>query len=157
MQQRVFEPLGMTCGFGAPAGAGEPIGHDADGTPDEREDTNPELIDPAGRVSCSMADWAAWARAMLDIAEGLPSGLLSDEMAAQLLTSPDSGDYASGWVRLAGPDDAVAYGHDGSNTHWLARILIIPAEDRAVLIAANDATETTSRAFDSLVAAVLVG
>jgi len=155
VRERVFEPLGMTCGFGPPTGADEPIGHDETGAPDGRTDPVPELIDPAGRVACSMADWAAWARAALDLAEGRPSELLPADMATQLFEVPDSGDYVSGWLVLPGPDGAVAYAHDGSNTHWLARIILVPAEDRAVLIAANAGDDATFTAFDALVGAVL--
>ena len=74
---------------------------------------------------------------------------------AQLFEVPDSGDYVSGWLVLPGPDGAVAYAHDGSNTHWLARIILVPAEDRAVLIAANAGDDATFAAFDALVGAVL--
>lgn len=151
---RVFEPLGMTCGFGAPTEVDEPIGHDDTGAPDGRTDSVPDVIGPAGKVACSMADWSAWARAALDLAEGRPSELLTADMAAQLFVVPDGGDYVSGWLVLPGPDGAVAYAHDGSNTHWLARIILVPAEDRALLIAANSGDDATSAAFDTLVGEV---
>ena len=154
IRERVFEPLGMTCGFGAPDGADEPIGHDETGAADGRVDTVPELLGPAGRVACSMADWARWARAALDLAMGRPSELLPAPMAAELFEVVDGGDYVSGWAVLPGADAGVVYTHDGSNLHWLARIVLVPSLDRALLIAANAADGTTSAAFDGLVGRV---
>lgn len=155
VRSRLFEPLGMTCAIGAPTGADEPIGHDESGAPDGRVDTVPEAEGPAGRVSCSMSDWATWARAALDLAEGKASPLLPSAMAAQLFEVVDGGDYVSGWLVFPGPDGATAYGHDGSNLHWLARIVLLPSQDRAILLAANAADAATSSAFDTLTASLL--
>jgi CubicO group peptidase (beta-lactamase class C family) len=61
----LFEPLGMeSAGFGGagtPGQIDEPWGHTADGRPvteNGPEADNPPVMGPAGRVQCTIADWA---------------------------------------------------------------------------------------------------
>ena len=48
----------------------------------------------------------------------------------------DDPDYVAGWARPVIDGDTV-YTHDGSNTLWYARAILVVERDQAVLIAAN--------------------
>ncbi|HUF32813.1 MAG TPA: serine hydrolase domain-containing protein [Acidimicrobiales bacterium] len=156
IEERLFAPLEMTsCGFGAPLGDLDPLGHTAEGTPiphDAPVSDNPPALGPAGTVHCSIGDWAKFATAMLEVLTGTDNEILSAATAADLFAGEEH--YVAGWLRTD-RDGEVSYGHDGSNTLWYARAVLRPAQRDAVLIASNTGERSAMRAIDELTGAVL--
>ncbi len=156
MQETLFGPLGMTsCGWGAPGTAGkvdQPRGHRDNRKPVEPNaggSDNPPAITPAGRLHCTLADWARFVSLHLRGDARNPRrqpALLKPGTFDRLHTPPDSlSEYAFGWARPIRPwargDMPGATGHvlthSGSNTMWFAVTWIAPERDFAVLIMCN--------------------
>lgn len=183
MAQHLFAPLGMTtCGWGAPgtpaepghqgepAAIDQPRGHAADGKPRHPTPStsgvgadNPIAISPAGRLHCSIEDWARFASLHLRGHARNPHRdcrLLPPAAFDRLHTPPDDLDpYALGWVRTqrawAGPEgDRWVLTHSGSNTMWFAVAWLAPAQDLAVLVCCNQAGPGT-KACDDVAAAMI--
>lgn len=156
MRQRLFDPLGMdTCGFGAPTGGVDPLGHTADGTAIPQDATvtdNPAALGPAGTVHCAIEDWAKFAIATLDLLSGTDTEVLAAETAGDLFSGDQ--DYVAGWTR-SGPAGDLIYGHDGSNTLWYARAVLRPARRDGILIATNTGEASAVRAIDELTESLL--
>ena len=147
---RVFDPLGMACGFGAPTGPDVPLGHTATGdvVPDNAPIAdNPPALGPAGTVHCPMREWAKFVTAVLAGLQGEDTALL-DAATVQHLFDDDS-DYVAGWARLDIDGDTV-YTHDGSNTLWYARAILVVERDEAVLIATNTGESSAVTAMDTV-------
>lgn len=122
---RVFEPLNMACGFGAPIGPDVPLGHTATGevVPEDAPVTdNPPAFGPAGTVHCSMGDWAKFTAAVLAGLQGRDTAVLDATTVEDLFN--DDHDYVAGWSRISVDGDTI-YAHDGSNTVWYARAILI--------------------------------
>lgn len=150
---RLFEPLGMaSCGFGPPGetdALDQPWGHAGEAMtpvpPDDPFSDNPPLVGPAGTVHCALGDWAKFGA----LHHGAHAELLTAASLTRMHTPPFSADgYAHGW--LLGNDPLVGdyLAHDGSNTLWLALIMLLPDEDYTLLVAANAATAATSIAIN---------
>ncbi|MFO0841969.1 MAG: serine hydrolase domain-containing protein [Gemmataceae bacterium] len=151
MKRHVFDPLGMkSAGFGAPGTAekvDQPWPHDSAGKPVKPGPgaDNPEVISPAGRVHCSLGDWAKFVRDVMNGAEGkdglLPAG------AYKKLVEPAEGEAytAGGWGRGKAP---VGYslGHDGSNTMNYCTAAAFPKAGVAVLVVCNQGGDAGSAA-----------
>ncbi len=156
IQERLFAPLGMpSCGFGAPLGDRDPLGHTASGTPvahDAQVTDNPAAMDPAGRVHCSIGDWAKFATAMLQALAGSDSEILSADTASDLFAG--TGPYVAGWVRTETAGQ-VSYAHSGSNTLWYARAILRPEQGDAALIAVNTGEDAGTRVVDELTSVLL--
>jgi CubicO group peptidase (beta-lactamase class C family) len=171
MQEVLFGPLGMTsCGWGAPGTAGktdQPWGHRKDGTPVEPRANgadNPAAITPAGRLHCTIGDWAKY------IAMHLRGDRLDPERSCKLLaaesfdrlhTPPDAlSDYCYGWGRperpWAGPPgERFVLTHNGSNTMWFCVTWIAPKKDFAVLVCCNTGIEEAGKACDEACATLI--
>jgi len=133
MNERLFEPLSMShCGFGAPPHPENAQGHSQDGTPQPGQDNTP-MLGPAGTVHCSLESWGRFLSANLAGAKG-ESPLLDASLWSEL-HQLESG-YAMGWGG-AGLYNRPGIGHDGSNTLWYARALVIPDTNRAYGLATN--------------------
>ncbi len=154
IRREIFAPLGMaSAGFGAPTGNNawghrglglgpvDPTGGFAD---------NPPALGPAGTVHASIEDYGRFLRVFLT--DG--GGWLSPESLARL-TTPLAGEglaYALGWAIVAGPGwagDEPAMTHDGSNTMWLARTIVAPGRNAALICVAN-AADPAQSAVDGL-------
>lgn len=136
---RVFRPLGMdSCGFGAPSGDGDPLGHDHGQPLDESVQyrDNPPAMAPAGAVHCNLEDWARFVAELLAITAGDDSDLISSATARSML--PGTSDYEAGLGRTFA-QDAEVFTHDGSNTFWYARFVVVPERGRALLMTTNSA------------------
>ena len=79
MQEEVFGPLGMTSvgfgGTGTPGEVDQPWGHTQDGQPVAGNGPamdNPPVLSPAGRVHCTIQDWAKFIADQLRGARGEP-------------------------------------------------------------------------------------
>ncbi len=148
--KRVFAPLGMSCGFGAPRGPSAPLGHTSAGQPipdDAPEADNPATLGPAGTVNCTMADWAKFATAVLAGLRGKDSPVLSAATAADLFA--DDHDYVAGWGKLQGKGQTI-YTHDGSNTLWYARAILLVERNEALLMASNTGERGAVDAMDEV-------
>lgn len=156
IQTRLFEPLGMTsAGFGPPGTAGatdQPWGHikGRDGwTPNQVD--NPEALGPAGRVHCTLEDWAKFAALQL---RGREPALL-DRAALDRLIEP-ADEYAAGWGVVERPwADGVALTHSGSNTMWFATVWIAPKRDRIYLVATNVGGDVTGMVCDRVISELI--
>ena len=123
VQERVFQPLKMTsAGFGMPgldAGVVQPWGHvQHAGNWVPRFHDNAEALGPAGRVHCSLADWASFQSVFMRDSK---QRLLSKAQVDRLLQPV--GQYAAGWIVVErGWAKGIAISHDGSNTMWYAMV-----------------------------------
>jgi CubicO group peptidase (beta-lactamase class C family) len=166
MREHLFEPLGMTtAGFGPPGNKGQvdqPWGHQLGfwsgkwkSMPPEDASDNPAVIGPAGRVHCSLDDWAKFALLHLHGACG-KSELLDADVFRLLQRPALGGDYACGWTVVdrewAG---GQALTHAGSNTMWFAVIWLAPKRKLALLAATNLGTQMAFAACDSAVGMML--
>jgi len=169
MQEHLFAPRGMTsCGWGPPGSPGkvdQPRGHRRNGKhvlPSASGADNPPAITPAGRLHCTLSDWAQFIslhlRGDLVNPKHAPA-LLKPETFTRLHTPPDSlSDYAFGWSRPIRPwakgDAADAKGyvltHGGSNTMWYCVTWVAPERDFAVMVMCNQG-ERGDKACDEAV------
>jgi CubicO group peptidase (beta-lactamase class C family) len=133
LQEHLFKPLRMrTAGFGPPK---QVAGHNGK-PPQPRQFDNPPVLGPAGRVHCSLRDWAAFAQLHLRGARGEKTTLLRPESFAALHADPYRQGYAMGWgVRQM--DTKRILLHAGSNTLWFAVMQLEPERDRFYLCATN--------------------
>ncbi len=166
MRQMIFEPLGMkTAGFGAmgtPGKVDQPWQHvlkDGEHHPigPGRMSDNPMVIGPAGRVHCSLGDWAKFVAAHLNGPKGRTCPLrLKGETWRILHEPPFGGAYAMGWAvagRIWGGGDVLT--HAGSNTMSYAVVWMAPKRDFAVLVATNQGTKPAPKACDEAAAALI--
>jgi CubicO group peptidase (beta-lactamase class C family) len=146
LRRLLFEPLGMkTAGFGpmgAPGKIDAPWQHrKQDGTikpiePGPLSD-NPPFITPAGRVHCSIGDWAKYVQCVLKAMRS-EEGLLSAAQVQQLKEPPFGGNYALGWgIGARDWAGGQVLQHAGSNGGNLCVVWIAPRKNFAVLAATN--------------------
>ena len=141
MQKRLVDPLGMaSAGFGVPNAhdqIDQPWGHSwglawlgYKWQPDQSD--NSEALGPAGRVHCTIEDWAKFAS--LFLTDGNP--VLDGKYVNQLIQP--IGFYAAGWGIA---EQSWAKGkmltHAGSNGIWYASVLVAPELDRIYIVATN--------------------
>jgi CubicO group peptidase (beta-lactamase class C family) len=163
MKAMVFDPLGMKDagfgGVGTPGKIDQPWGHTADGKPvsaNGPEMDNPPVLGPAGRIHCSLADWALFVSDQLRGARG-EKALLEPGTYRVLQTPPFGGDYALGWMvvdREWGGGPVLT--HSGSNTMNFAVAWLAPRRDFAVLVVTNQGGDIAAKACDE-VASALIG
>jgi len=166
MREMIFEPLGMkTAGFGAmgtPGKIDQPWQHvvkDGKHHPigPGRGSDNPMVIGPAGRVHCSLGDWAKFVAAHLNGPKGRSCPLrLKPETWRILHEPPFDGAYAMGWAvagRIWGGGDVLT--HAGSNTMSYAVVWMAPKRDFAVLVATNQGSKPAPKACDEAAAALI--
>lgn len=171
MTQRIFKPLGMdSAGFGAPGTPGmsgdvahldQPRGHTAGGQPVEPgpKADNPTAIAPAGRVHCTLGDWAKFVAWHLRGERAEAPGKLLTAESFKALHEP-VGDYAMGWIVTrrpwAGPGGRTLT-HSGSNTVWFSVVWMAPdkGEGFAVLVGCNQGGDKVARACDAAAGAMI--
>lgn len=152
MRKRIFKPLGMkSAGFGPPGPSGkteQPWGHvrsDEGWRP--RQFDNAEALGPAGRVHCTIADWAKF------LAIQLPGGNklgLNGKTLDKLITP--TGTYAGGWTVNKRPwGKGTVLMHSGSNTMWYALVWVAPEIDRAFLVVTNSRDEHSHPICDQMI------
>jgi len=142
MKERLFEPLGMTtAGFGDPVknkSTDQPWGHKKSWIGNKWKPSRKyygEVISPAGRVHCSVEDWAKF------ISLQLPGeNTILDRLVLNKLIEP-VGAYAGGWVVFQETEQPWAKGivlvHGGSNEIWYAAVMVAPNLDRAYVVVTN--------------------
>jgi CubicO group peptidase (beta-lactamase class C family) len=162
MKTMIFDPLGMKNvgygGVGTPGQVDQPWGHAADGKPvagNGPEMDNPPVLGPAGRVHCSLDEWAMFIADQLRGASG-GKALLMPGTYRKLHTPPFSGNYALGWVvveREWGGGPVLT--HAGSNTMNYAVAWLAPRRDFAVLVVTNQGGMTANKACDEAASALI--
>jgi CubicO group peptidase (beta-lactamase class C family) len=143
--QYIFMPLKMSSagfgGLGTPGEIDQPWGHETANKPDTRNGPdydNPQVVGPAGRVHCSIQDWALFVGDQLRGSRG-KQGLLKPQSYRMLQSTHFGGYYALGW----GVDwHILACGrrltHAGSNDSYYAVVCVAPARDFAILVCTNE-------------------
>jgi CubicO group peptidase (beta-lactamase class C family) len=162
MQERIFTPLDMkTVGFGGtgtPGQIDQPWGHKEGGlsvVANGPSADNPPVLGPAGRVHCTIQDWAKFVTDQLRGARGMPA-LLSDSTYQVLHTPPLGGDYALGWIVVKRDwGGGTVLNHVGDNTMNCANVWIAPQRDFAVLICINQGGDAAFVASDEAVGALI--
>jgi CubicO group peptidase (beta-lactamase class C family) len=163
-EKMIFKPLGMkSAGFGPMGTMGkidQPLQHRLEGTKHIPLDPgyfsdNPPLLGPAGRVHCSVGDWAKFA--IDHMREGRGKNSLLKRSSYQKLHSPPTGsEYAGGWI-VVNRDWAggTAFNHGGSNSFSYAVVWIAPRRSFAALAMTNQGGDAGRKACDAVIEAVI--
>ncbi|HKD36698.1 MAG TPA: serine hydrolase domain-containing protein [Pirellulales bacterium] len=160
IENQLFKPLGMTtAGFGPPGTPGkidEPWGHTLkDGTPSPMQFDNAPLMGPAGRVHCSISDWAKFVSLYIQPERQRPH-ILAPKVMEELVTPSAGQDYAGGWsITKRSWAGGLTLTHAGSNTMWYCVAWLAPNKHFAVLVATNVAGKDPEKACDETAAALI--
>ena len=162
VSNEVFQPLRMSsAGFGGSGTAGkidQPWPHTADGQPAAENGPamdNPPVMGPAGRIHCSIQDWAKFVQDQLRGARGEPA-LLKPDSYKELQTPPVGGDYALGWsVVQRSWGGGTVLCHQGDNTMNCANVWVAPKKNFAILVCVNQGGDTAFQASDAAVGALI--
>jgi CubicO group peptidase (beta-lactamase class C family) len=162
MRDEVFGPLGMTSvgfgGTGTPGQVDQPWGHYQDGQPVSGNGPamdNPPVLSPAGRVHCTIQDWARFIADQLRGAQG-ERALLQPAAYKKLHTPPFEGEYALGWLAVERAwGGGKVLNHAGDNTMNFANVWVAPRRDFAVLVCVNQSGNTAFQASDEAVSALI--
>jgi CubicO group peptidase (beta-lactamase class C family) len=162
IREEVCTPLNMTSiGFGGTGTRGQidqPWPHHSDGKPMPENGPamdNPPVMGPAGRVHCTIQDWAKFIRDQLRGARGEPA-LLSPASYQKLHTPPFGGDYALGWLVVKRDwGNGLVLNHAGDNTMNFANVWIAPQRDFAVLVCVNQSGDRGFKASDAAIGALI--
>lgn len=146
LQTFLLGPLGIgSAGFGPPPDiwghranhqlGSLGIGRGESAAPAEARSDNPAVMNPAGRLHLSLADWARIQKLILNRGDSL----LMRGTVEHLLAIPagKGTGMAMGWApatRLEG----ASYGMQGSNTMWAATAIIDDAFNRTAMVVVND-------------------
>jgi CubicO group peptidase (beta-lactamase class C family) len=158
----VFQPLQITSagfgGTGTPGKIDQPWPHTQDGAPVGENGPamdNPPVMGPAGRIHCSIQDWARFVQDQLRGARGEPA-LLEPESYERLQTQPFGGDYALGWMVISRPwGGGKVLNHGGDNTMNFANVWVAPKKNFAILVCVNQSGNQAFKASDQAVAAII--
>jgi hypothetical protein len=116
---------------------------------------NPPVLSPAGRVHCTIQDWAKFIADQLRGSEGKPA-LLKSASYQKLHTPPFEGEYALGWLAVERAwGGGMVLNHAGDNTMNFANVWVAPHRDFAVLVCVNQSGQTAFQASDEAVAALI--
>lgn len=157
--ERLFKPLQMkSAGFGYPGkkdNLDQPWGHTRTSkTNKPAQSDNPPAIGPAGRVHCSLDDFAKYVQ--LHLGASAAPQLLKPETLKRLHTPPAGGEYAAGWIVVDRPwAGGKALTHNGSNTMWFAVMWLAPNKQFAVISATNVGGSAAETACDDVAAAMI--
>jgi CubicO group peptidase (beta-lactamase class C family) len=158
MSSEIFEPLQMKSvgfgGTGTPGKIDQPWPHTANGQPTMVNGPamdNLPVMGPAGRVHCSIQDWAKFIQDQLRGARG-ESALLKPDMYQTLHTTHFGGDYALGWsVSQRSWGGGTVLHHAGDNTMNFANVWIAPKRDFAIIACVNQSGDKAFTATDEAI------
>ena len=152
IQEKLFKELDMkNVGFGPPGNSktfDQPRGHIPAGSSwKTMYHDNAEALGPAGRVHCSIEDWAKFLAVHLNPSK---QKYLKPTSLKKLHTP--SGTYAGGWVVVTRPwAKGVTLSHNGSNTMWHAVVWLAPNIDRGYIVVTNSCNEQSPKICDGIV------
>lgn len=162
MVKHVFGPLKMKHvgfgGMGTPGKIDQPWGHITNGDPVDANGPsvdNPPVMGPAGRVHCTIQDWARFIADHLRGERG-DALLLKNSTYKILHTPPFGGNYALGWIvvkRDWGGGDVL--NHGGSNTMNFANVWVAPKRGFAVLVCINQGGDAAFKASNAAAVALI--
>ncbi|MBM4073282.1 MAG: beta-lactamase family protein [Planctomycetes bacterium] len=149
IEKKIFQPLGIKNWGLGPAGNKkalvQPWPHHADGkavAPDGLMD-NPPVLNSAGRIHISIADYNRFLAETLKLSRG-DKGLLKPATAKKLFSNPypASPHSLSGWVgfRKQPGDKGLILGHDGSNSLNYCTAAVVPDQNLAFCVLTNQGT-----------------
>jgi len=159
----VFKPLGMQDirfgGTGTPGQIDQPWPHTGDGKPTQSNGVavdNPPVMTPAGRVNCTLTEWAKFIADQLRGDRG-EHALLRPATYNRLHAPPfDNGDYALGWLVTKRPwGGGIVLTNAGSNTMNYAVVWIAPQRDFAVLVVTNQGGDAAAKGCDEASGALI--
>jgi len=158
----IFKPLQMNSasfgGTGTPGQMDQPWPHTEDGQPTAENGPamdNPPVMGPAGRIHCSVQDWARFIQDQLRGDRGEPA-MLKPESYQKLHTPPFGGDYALGWIVVQrGWGGGTVLNHGGDNTMNFANVWVSPKKNFAILVCLNQSGDTAFQASDEAVGAMI--
>jgi len=162
MSGEVFEPLKMKSasfgGTGTPGQIDQPWPHTADGKPTAQNGPamdNLPVMGPAGRVHCTLQDWAKFIQDQLRGARGA-SALLKPEAYQTMHTATFDGDYALGWmVAERSWGGGKVLNHAGDNTMNFANVWIAPKRNFAIVACVNQSGKAAFTATDEAIVALM--
>ena len=162
MTEHLFKPLKMKHvgfgGLGTPGKIDQPWSHTSLGFPVAKNGPtvdNPPVMGPAGRVHCTIQDWAKFVADQLRGARG-ESTILKNSSYKILQTPAAGGDYALGWISVKrGWAGGAVLTHAGSNSMNYAVVWIIPKRGFAVLVCINQGGNVAKKASDDAVRALI--
>jgi CubicO group peptidase (beta-lactamase class C family) len=162
MSSEIFEPLRMEStgfgGTGTPGKIDQPWPHTANGQPTAENGPamdNLPVMGPAGRVHCSIQDWAKFIQDQLRGARGEPA-LLKPDVYQKLHTPAFGGDYALGWRAVNRSwGGGTVLNHAGDNTMNFANVWVAPQRDFAILVCVNQSGDAAFKASDEAVVALM--
>ena len=112
---------------------------------------NLSVMGPAGRIHCSIQDWAKFVQDQLRGDRG-EKALLKPASYQELHTQHFGGDYALGWLVVQRDwGGGKVLNHGGDNTMNCANVWIAPKRDFAILVCANQSGQTAFEATDAAV------
>jgi CubicO group peptidase (beta-lactamase class C family) len=112
---------------------------------------NPPVMNSAGRLHLSVADWLQTATFHM-----ASNDFLDSNVQSVLHGSRTDGGYAGGWIVLNRSwATGTALTHAGSNTFWMASMWVAPKTGRAFVAVANGAGENISKGLDRIIAAMI--
>jgi CubicO group peptidase (beta-lactamase class C family) len=160
--REIFQPLRMNSagfgGTGTPGKIDQPWPHTEDGEPVAENGPamdNPPVMGPAGRIHCTIRDWARFVQDQLRGARG-ESALLKPESYQTLQTPPFGGDYALGWMVVSRSwGGGKVFNHGGDNTMNFANVWVAPKKDFAILVCVNQSGDRAFQASDQAVGALI--
>ena len=140
-----------SAGFGPPGSPGktdQPWGHGRSGKKwNPRQFDNAQALGPAGRVHCTVKDWAKFLA--IQLPDGNKLGL--NRKTLNKLITP-YGTYAGGWNITKRPwVKGTVLTHSGSNTMWYALAWVAPEIDRAFLVVTNSRDEHSHPTCDQMI------
>ncbi|MBK7864754.1 MAG: beta-lactamase family protein [Archangiaceae bacterium] len=155
LQERLFAPLQMKCGFGLPHGPGgvQPWGHWLLGGGSYQVSTadDPLVYSAAGGLHCTLRDWAKVVAMHLRGERGEET-LISAATMRRLHTPPDGGTYAAGWQVLQRSwAHGLALNHSGAYGGYQTLVWAAPNIETFTLTATNqqDPGGVTHRGLDT--------
>jgi CubicO group peptidase (beta-lactamase class C family) len=162
MVETIFAPLEMTSagfgGTGTPGQIDQPWGHQSNGQPVSANGPavdNPPVMGPAGRVHCSIQDWAKLVADQLRGARG-QSALLNSSTYKTLHTPPLGGEYALGWLVVERDwGGGTVLHHTGDNTMNYANAWLAPKRDFAILVCLNQGGDKAFQASDEAISMLI--
>jgi CubicO group peptidase (beta-lactamase class C family) len=146
LEKKLIQPLGIQeWGLGPlvkKEGLVQPWPHQNNGKPAPPDDVmdNPPVMNSAGRVRLSIADYQRFLAETLKLARG-EKGLLKPATAQKMFTNPYpvSPHSLSGWLGFRKEPDAkgLVLGHDGSNTFNYCSTVLVPDQNLALCVLTN--------------------